>query len=153
MTTEDAGATATTSEEVTQAARCPVMSHSFSAIGSMANEHWWPEQITLRPLAKNSPLIDPMDEEFDYASRVRHPRPRRGKGGHRRRDDDVAGVVAGGLRPLRSALHPDGVAQRRHLPHPRRPRGLLGRAPSASLRSTAGPTTPTSTRPAACCGR
>ncbi len=68
MTTEDAGATATTSEEVTQAASCPVMSHSFSAIGSMANEHWWPEQITLRPLAKNSPLIDPMDEEFDYAS-------------------------------------------------------------------------------------
>jgi catalase-peroxidase len=34
----------------------------------MANEHWWPEQLTLRPLAKNSPLIDPMDEEFDYAN-------------------------------------------------------------------------------------
>jgi catalase-peroxidase len=34
----------------------------------MANEHWWPEQLTLRPLAKNSPLIDPMDEEFDYAT-------------------------------------------------------------------------------------
>ena len=34
----------------------------------MANEHWWPEQVTLRPLAKNSPLIDPMDEEFDYAA-------------------------------------------------------------------------------------
>jgi catalase-peroxidase len=31
-------------------------------------------------------------------------------------------VVAGRLRPLRPALHPHGLAQRRHLPHRRRPR-------------------------------
>ena len=30
--------------------------------------------------------------------------------------------MAGRLRPLRAALHPDGVAQRGHLPHQRRPR-------------------------------
>jgi catalase (peroxidase I) len=30
--------------------------------------------------------------------------------------------VAGRLRPLRPALHPHGLAQRRHLPHRRRPR-------------------------------
>jgi catalase-peroxidase len=30
--------------------------------------------------------------------------------------------VAGRLRPLRTALHPHGLAQRRHLPHGRRPR-------------------------------
>ena len=34
----------------------------------MANQHWWPEQLNLRPLGKNSPLIDPMGEEFDYAA-------------------------------------------------------------------------------------
>ena len=35
---------------------------------------------------------------------------------------DIAGVVAGRLRPLRRTVHPHGVAQRRHLPHHRRPR-------------------------------
>ena len=34
----------------------------------------------------------------------------------------LAGLVAGRLRSLRGAPHPDGVAQRRHLPHGRRPR-------------------------------
>ncbi len=68
MSTDDTGATATTSEEAAPAAKCPVLSHVHSAVGSLANEHWWPEQLTLRPLAKNSPLLDPMDEEFDYAA-------------------------------------------------------------------------------------
>ena len=54
--------------------------------------------------------------------RVQVPRSRCPEEGHRGGDDDVAGLVAGRLRPLRAALHPDGVAQRGHLPHPRRPR-------------------------------
>jgi len=33
----------------------------------MANQHWWPNLLNLRVLGKNSPLIDPMGEEFDYA--------------------------------------------------------------------------------------
>ena len=66
MTTDDTGATATTSEEAAPAATCPVMGHTQSATGSTANEHWWPDQVTLRPLVKNSPLIDPMGEGFDY---------------------------------------------------------------------------------------
>jgi catalase-peroxidase len=64
----DTGTTATTSEQVAPAAKCPVMGHSQAAMGSMANQHWWPEQLNLRPLAKSSPLIDPMGEEFDYAA-------------------------------------------------------------------------------------
>ena len=68
MSTDDTGATATTSEEAAPAAKCPVMSHTQAAVGSMANEHWWPDQLNLRPLAKNSPLIDPMGEGFDYAA-------------------------------------------------------------------------------------
>src|SRR5580704_14961121 len=68
MNDNDTGSTATSAEQATPAATCPVMSHSHAATGSLANEHWWPEQVTLRPLAKNSPLIDPMGEKFDYAA-------------------------------------------------------------------------------------
>jgi catalase-peroxidase len=68
MSNEDTGATATTSEEAAPSAKCPVLGQFQGATGSTANQHWWPEQLNLRPLAKNSPLIDPMDEEFDYAA-------------------------------------------------------------------------------------
>jgi catalase-peroxidase len=65
MSTDD---TRTTSKETAPAGKCPVLSHTHSAVGSMANEHWWPEQLTLRPLAKNSPLIDPMNDGINYAA-------------------------------------------------------------------------------------
>ena len=68
MTNDATGATATTSEETAPAATCPVMSHRQSATASMANQHWWPDRLSLTPLGKNSPLIDPMGEEFDYAA-------------------------------------------------------------------------------------
>ena len=68
MNNEDTGATAAMSEEATPAAKCPVMSHPQAATGSMTNQHWWPDQLNLRPLGKNSPLIDPMGESFDYAA-------------------------------------------------------------------------------------
>jgi catalase-peroxidase len=63
---EDTGAVTTTSEEVAPAARCPVLAQRHAAMGAMANQHWWPGQLNLRPLAKNSPLIDPMGQKFDY---------------------------------------------------------------------------------------
>jgi catalase-peroxidase len=67
MSNEETGAVVTTDAEDAPAARCPVLSHSHSATGSMANQHWWPEQLNLRALNKNSPKIDPMGEAFDYA--------------------------------------------------------------------------------------
>jgi catalase-peroxidase len=67
MSDESTGPVATTDEEQAPAARCPVLSHARSAMGSMANQHWWPEQLNLRVLNQNSPLIDPMDDDFDYA--------------------------------------------------------------------------------------
>ncbi len=66
MSNEETGAVTTTDEEQAPAAKCPVLSHTHLATGSMANEHWWPEQLNLRVLNKNSPQIDPMGEEFDY---------------------------------------------------------------------------------------
>ena len=68
MSNEETGAVVTTDEEDAPAAKCPVLSHSHSATGSMANQHWWPEQLNLRVLNKNSPQIDPMGEAFDYAA-------------------------------------------------------------------------------------
>ena len=68
MSNEETGAVVTTDAEDAPAARCPVLSHSHSATGSMANQHWWPEQLNLRALNKNSPKIDPMGEAFDYAA-------------------------------------------------------------------------------------
>ena len=50
--------------------------------------------------------------------------PRRGRRARRRRRGDarLAGLVARRLRSLRSAVHPDGLARRGHLPRQRRPR-------------------------------
>ena len=53
---------------------------------------------------------------------VQEPRLRGPEEGPRGADDRFAGLVAGGLRPLRAAVHPHGLAQRRHLPHRGRPR-------------------------------
>ena len=129
MNNEDIGAVDTTPPGLAPAAKCPILSHAHTAAGSMANQHWWPDQLNLRSLSKNSPLIDPMGRGVRLRGGVREPRPRGREGRHRRGDDDVAGLVAGRLRPLRAAVHPHGVAQRRHLPHPRRPgRRRLGHA-------------------------
>ncbi|MGH9076611.1 MAG: catalase/peroxidase HPI [Acidimicrobiales bacterium] len=68
MTNEDSGAVVTTDEADAPAARCPVLNHGPAVTGSMANRHWWPDQLNLRPLGRNSPLIDPMGGELDYAS-------------------------------------------------------------------------------------
>lgn len=46
--------------------KCPVI-HAQIATGSSANQKWWPEQLNLNILNQNSPNIDPMGEEFNYA--------------------------------------------------------------------------------------
>jgi len=46
--------------------KCPVMGHKAGA-RKVSNHDWWPNQLDLRILHQNSPLSDPMGEEFDYA--------------------------------------------------------------------------------------
>ena len=36
-----------------------------------SNQYWWPDQLNLKVLRQNSPLSDPMDEDFDYAEAVK----------------------------------------------------------------------------------
>ena len=97
------------------------------------NKDWWPNQLDLSVLHHHSHLSNPMEEDFDYAETVQVPRRRGAEAGPRRADDEVAGLVAGRLRPLRPALHPHDVACRRHVPHRRRPRRRRRRP--AALRS------------------
>jgi catalase-peroxidase len=54
---------------MTDVGKCPIM-HGASReklTGSAANQHWWPDQLNLQVLNQNSPLVDPMDKDFDYA--------------------------------------------------------------------------------------
>jgi catalase-peroxidase len=56
------------------ASKCPVMAGSHAAhtaVGSTANQHWWPNQLSLTMLHQNSPMADPMGEEFDYAEQFK----------------------------------------------------------------------------------
>lgn len=50
-------------------AKCPVMhgAGKATATGSLANRHWWPEQLNLKILNQNAPQISPLGETFDYA--------------------------------------------------------------------------------------
>ena len=118
------------------------------------NRGWWPDRLNLKILAKNPAVANPLGEDFDYAAAFDEPRPRRGQAGHRGRPDDLAGLVARGLRPLRPVHDPDGVAQRRHVPHLRRPR-RRGRRPAAlrAPQQLAGQREPRQGPPAAVAGQ
>jgi catalase-peroxidase len=56
----------TIGENMDSESKCPVMNGSH-ARGSMANQHWWPNQLNLKMLHQNPPQADPMGEEFNYA--------------------------------------------------------------------------------------
>jgi catalase-peroxidase len=45
---------------------CPYPSGKKANEGT-SNQNWWPNQLNLKVLQQNSPMADPMGEEFDYA--------------------------------------------------------------------------------------
>ena len=49
--------------------KCPVLggAHKHGAMGSTANQHWWPNQLNLKILHQDHPSVSPMDDDFDYA--------------------------------------------------------------------------------------
>jgi catalase-peroxidase len=46
--------------------KCPVMGGTH-ARGTVANQHWWPNQLNLKMLHQNPPQADPMGQAFNYA--------------------------------------------------------------------------------------
>src|SRR6202453_4818689 len=63
---------------MTDEGKCPVVGHGkegsegkyaekSDTMRAFANSDWWPEQLNLKGLQHDSPLVDPMGEEFDYA--------------------------------------------------------------------------------------
>ena len=99
--------------------KCPFPGKAHSG---RSNRDWWPNQLNLNALHHEPPGRRSDGRVVQLRRRVQVPRSRRPEEGHRGGDDELAGLVAGRLRPLRAALHPDGVAQCGHVPHPRRPR-------------------------------
>ncbi len=48
--------------------KCPFEGGAnLRAVEAVANQGWWPNQLNLRILHQNSPLSNPMGEDFDYA--------------------------------------------------------------------------------------
>ena len=67
MSNEEQGGTVTTSDEPSTAT-CPVLNAAHQAVGTTANQHWWPDSLNLRILRQNHPGSDPLGEDFDYAA-------------------------------------------------------------------------------------
>ena len=96
------------------------------------------QRVVAQPAEPQDPREEPRRREparrgLRLQGGVRGARPRRGQGRHRRDAHHVAGLVAGGLRQLRPAHDPHGLAQRGHLPRHRRSRRRRRR--SAALRT------------------
>ena len=59
-----------TDQDMNSISKCPVMGGAASrhtAAGSKSNRDWWPNQLNLQILHQNSPMSDPMAEDFNYA--------------------------------------------------------------------------------------
>lgn len=55
---------------MTSEGKCPVIHGSSkpTAAGARSNRDWWPDQLNLKSLNQNSPLSNPLGENFDYAA-------------------------------------------------------------------------------------
>jgi catalase-peroxidase len=55
--------------DMDQGGKCPVMhgGTAHTTFSVRGNKDWWPNQLNLKILHQNTPLGDPMGEEFDYA--------------------------------------------------------------------------------------
>lgn len=55
--------------EVNESSKCPFMGGDlkYTASTGTSNRDWWPNQLNLSILRQNSSMVDPMDEDFNYA--------------------------------------------------------------------------------------
>ena len=86
------------------------------------NQDWWPNQLDLSVLHDNPPQSNPMGEDFDYAKEFKAldvDALKRDLVDVMTTSQDWWPADYGHYGPL---LHPDDVARRRHISHPRRTR-------------------------------
>ena len=112
--------------------KCPVTgAGSKHVVGrGRSNRDWWPNQLNLDILRQHSSKSNPMGEDFNYAEEFKSLDLDAVKKDLHRSDDRFTGLVASGLRPLRTFLHSHGMAQCWYLPHRRRPRRCRDRQPA-----------------------
>ncbi|MGI8892101.1 MAG: peroxidase family protein, partial [Bacteroidia bacterium] len=55
--------------EVNESSRCPFLGGKIKQSAGMgtSNLDWWPNQLKLSVLRQHSPLVDPMEKDFNYA--------------------------------------------------------------------------------------
>ena len=104
---------------MTDTTNCPFSGgHPTAAkAGGRSSRDWWPNQLNLRILHQHSARANPLGASFNYAEEFKKLDLKALKKDLTALMTELAGLVAGGLWPLRRALHPHGLAQRRHLPH------------------------------------
>lgn len=58
---------------MTNEAKCPFTGDGpkTAIAGTPTNANWWPNALNLKILNQNSPLTDPMDDDFDYVEEVK----------------------------------------------------------------------------------
>ena len=56
--------------------RCP-MTGANTSIGDRSVQDWWPNQLNLKILQQNPPMINPMGEKFNYAKEFKKLTSRR----------------------------------------------------------------------------
>jgi catalase-peroxidase len=57
-----------TEQNGSTSAKCPFIGGAFKrTVGAKSNLDWWPNQLNLKILHQNSPMSDPMGEEYNYA--------------------------------------------------------------------------------------
>src|SRR5712691_1152215 len=127
-----------------------VVRHSFlkegarlvnrSKVPVQTHPSWGPDECELvaesaepEDPAPELPPIRPDGQGVQLRGGIQEPRPGCRDQGSACLDDDVAGLVASRLWPLWGALHSYGLAQRRYVPHRRRPR--RGRRRYATFRA------------------
>ena len=119
----------------------------------MSNQDWWPNQVDLSVLHQHPAASNPMGEDFNYAEEFKTLDVEALKQDLIKVMTTSQDVVASRLRPLRAVLHPDEPGMPPAPTASTMAGAVAARAPSASPLSTAGPTTPASTRPGGCSGR
>jgi len=85
--------------------------HKHTAGRGTSNRDWWPNQLNLRISTRTLPYPIPWARRSTTLRNSRSSTSRLEEG-PLCADDGLTGLVAGRLRSLRRALHPDGVAQR-----------------------------------------